>query len=56
LSYTTKYTDQAREAVKPDLKIGWVRSTDDISHNALTAADGRAYSSNGYGANRKDYS
>jgi hypothetical protein len=56
LSYTTKYTDQAREEVKPDLKIGWVRSTDDISHSALTAAEGRAYSSNGYGANRKDYS
>lgn len=56
LSYTAKYTEDARQTVKTDMKFNWVPSTEDISHAKLSASGERGYSSNGYGANRKDFS
>jgi hypothetical protein len=55
LSYTDKYNDAAKEKMKPKLKIGWVKSEDDISHSKLKAGQSRDYVSNSYGMQRKDY-
>jgi len=55
LSYTLKYTDAARQAAEPNLKINWVTSTADTSHAVLNSLGGRAYVSNAYGLQRKDF-
>jgi hypothetical protein len=56
VSYTDAYTDDARSKTAGKLKVGWVANFDDISHSCLTAGDGRSYSSNNYGIQRKDFS
>ena len=55
LSYTSAYTDSAREEMNPKLKIGWVPTTVDTSHASLNQTGGRDYASNGWGLRRKDY-
>ena len=55
LSYTSKYTDAIKQAARPYLKIYWVPSTDDTSHAMLNSLGGRAYVSNAYGLQRKDF-
>lgn len=53
LRYTKEGTADAR--AKLSLKIGWVPSNDNISHQQLSSTTGRGYSSNGFGTNRKDF-
>lgn len=55
LSYTSDYTDTARDAMKGKLKIGWTPTNDDTSHSGLTSSGGRNYASNSYGMQRKDW-
>ena len=56
LFYTAAYTDTARAATKPRLNINWSPSSADTSHTTLQTQGGRAYVSNGWGLERKDYS
>lgn len=53
-----RYTDSssAEKRAELPLKISWVPASTDISHKDLTSSAGRGYSSNGFGANRKDFS
>ncbi len=55
LSYTDAYTDAARTATKPKLKIGWTPTNEDTSHVSLSSSGGRNYVSNGYGMQRTDW-
>jgi Bacterial HORMA domain family 1 len=55
LSYTPKYTSEAKTAVRPYLKINWVPTADDTSHSGLTSTGSRSYASNGYGLQRRDF-
>ena len=56
LGYTSAYTDEAKKSFAPKLKIGWVPSSDDISHTGLNSSGQRDYVSNSYGIQRKDWS
>jgi hypothetical protein len=56
LGYTSAYTDDARQRLKSQLKIGWSPTTADTTHSQLIAGSGRDYASNGYGVQRKDFS
>jgi hypothetical protein len=38
------------------LNISWVPTNKDVSHSKLKACQGRAFASNGFAFNRKDYS
>ena len=53
--YTDAYDAAARESMKPKLKIGWVPTTADTTHEGLAASGGRDYASNGWGLQRKDF-
>lgn len=53
LRYTHEGTADAR--AKLPLKMSWVPSSDNISHQQLSSTTGRGYSSNGFGTNRKDF-
>lgn len=55
LSYTSAYTDAARQNMAGKLKISWSPSTADTSHSGLSASGGRDYASNSYGMQRKDW-
>ena len=55
LIYTAAYTTDARAKLAGQLKINWEPSYADLSHSSLTGSDGRSYSSNGYGIQRKDF-
>lgn len=55
LSYTDKYTDEARSDLARYLEIGWVPTNADTSHAGLTSSGGRDYASKGYGMQRKDF-
>lgn len=55
ISYTAAYDDDARRAMNGKLKIGWTTSYDDTSHSSLSGTEGRNYTSNSYGMNRKDW-
>jgi hypothetical protein len=55
LWYTNSYDAAARQAMGPKLKHGWWPSQADTSHSSLTQTTGRAYASNGWGLQRKDY-
>jgi Bacterial HORMA domain family 1 len=55
LSYTSKYTAEAKEEMRHRLKLGWVPSYDDTSHAALKATGARDYASNAFGMQRKDF-
>lgn len=56
LFHTDTYTETAKAVMKPRLNINWSPSNDDTSHSTLQAKGGRAYVSNGWGLERKDYS
>lgn len=56
LSYTEKYRMEKENANKLSLKINWQPSYVDTSHSHLTSSGSRGYSSNGFGANRSDFS
>lgn len=51
--YTDEGTAEARAQLP--LKMGWVKSSTDVSHQQLSSSTGRGYSSNGFGTNRKDF-
>ena len=55
VSYTSTYTNDARSAAEPDLKISWITSTADTSHSGLSSSGSRSYVSNNYGLERRDY-
>ncbi len=55
ISYTSAYTDAARETTRKKLKIGWTTSHDDTSHSNLSSSGGRNYVSSTYGMQRKDW-
>ncbi|MBS7827424.1 hypothetical protein J7624_09740 [Wohlfahrtiimonas chitiniclastica] len=56
LSHTSKYRNEPEKASKLPLEISWVSTTENTNHSSLTASGERGYSSNGFGANRSDYS
>jgi hypothetical protein len=51
-----KYDNEADKVAKLPCKISWKPTSEDATHSALKMAGGRQYSSNGFGANRDDYS
>jgi Bacterial HORMA domain family 1 len=55
LSYTSAYTDSARNEMRDKLKIGWVPTHDDTCHAGLKSTGGRDYASNAFGMQRKDF-
>lgn len=55
LSYTSAYTGEVKEKFSPRLKIKWVPSSEDTTQMSLNSSGGRSYSSNGFGADRKDF-
>lgn len=56
LSYTKEYDADAKEKIKKQLKYGWTPTNADTLHRSLTVGQGRDYSSNAYGVQRKDFS
>ncbi len=55
LRHTSAYDAAARKAAKGKLKIRWTPTNADTSHASMTSAGGRAYASNSYGMQRKDW-
>jgi hypothetical protein len=55
LYYTDAYTDTAQLAMRPKLNINWTPTNADTSHATLQPQGGRAYVSNGWGLERKDF-
>lgn len=56
LSYTNKYWNESEKVTKLSFNVNWVATTENTNHSSLSASGERGYSSNGYGANRSDYS
>jgi hypothetical protein len=54
LTYTDESTVDSRAQLT--MKMSWVKSNTDISHQQLSLSGSREYSSNGFGSNRKDFS
>ena len=56
--FNTKATwdNEPEKVSKLPWKLNWVTSTVDTSHSGLTSSGNRGYSSNGFGANRNDFS
>lgn len=54
LRYSDSSSATKRSALP--LKISWVPSSTDVSHNSLKSSAGRSYSSNGFGTHREDFS
>ncbi|MCX8980856.1 hypothetical protein NLN92_22925 [Citrobacter portucalensis] len=55
IHYLKTYDQTARQKLADKMKISWSPSSADISHSGLTQKDGREYSSNGFGMQRKDF-
>lgn len=55
LSYNDSYTDAAKLAMKSKLNISWSPTNADTSHSTLQSQGGRAYASNGWALERKDF-
>ena len=55
LYYTDAYADAARQMMAGKLKIAWSPTNADTSHSSLNPTGGRAYASNSYGMQRKDW-
>lgn len=55
LRYTSDYDADAKAAMKSKLKVGWSPTNDDTSHSSLCGGDGRNYTSNSFGLQRKDW-
>lgn len=56
MMHTDAYYEQSEKVSKLPMKVSWGPSSADTSHSSLSASGGRGYSSNGFGANRKDFS
>lgn len=56
LKPTNAYRAESDKVAKLPCKISWSATSTDTTHNGLSASGTRAYSSNGFGANRKDFS
>lgn len=56
LKTTDSYKTESDKVSKLPCKISWTPSSVDTNHSSLAASGGRGYSSNGFGANRKDFS
>lgn len=56
LSTSEAYDMQPDKVSKLPLRLSWGRSSADTTHSGLSSSGGRGYSSNGFGANRNDYS
>ncbi|MFK4206238.1 MULTISPECIES: HORMA-1 domain-containing protein [Acinetobacter] len=56
LSYTDSYFKESANVSKLSFEINWVSTTASTTHSNLTGSGNRGYSSNGFGANRSDYS
>ncbi|RLM19142.1 hypothetical protein BIY29_17045 [Brenneria alni] len=54
LRYTESSSAEKRAGLP--LKFSWVPASTDTSHKDLNSSAARGYSSNGFGANRKDFS
>jgi hypothetical protein len=50
------YYAQQEKVAKLPMKLSWEPTSVDTNHSGLSASGGRGYSSNGFGANRKDFS
>ena len=55
LSYASSYDDDARQAMRKRLKVGWVPTSEDTSHSTLKQVAARDYASNGWGLQRTDF-
>lgn len=55
LFYTSAYTDAIKQQTQKYLKIGWVTSHDNTTHDSLSSNGGRDYTSGVYGLKRKDF-
>lgn len=53
---TDAYFEQKDKVSRMPLKVSWGATSVDTNHSTLSASGGRGYSSNGYGANRSDFS
>lgn len=53
---TEAYKAESEKVSKLPMKISWGPSSADTHHSSLSSSGGRGYSSNGFGANRKDFS
>ena len=56
LYYTASYDSNAREALRPSLRIPWITTNADTSHVGLAQSGSRDYASNGWGMQRRDFS
>lgn len=56
LSYTDSYRNESEKVSKLPFEITWVSTSESTTHSNLSASGERGYSSNGFGANRSDYS
>lgn len=56
LKPTDAFGEESDKVAKLPLKISWGTTSTDTSHGELSSSGERGYSSNGFGANRKDYS
>uniref|UniRef100_A6W315 Bacterial HORMA domain-containing protein n=1 Tax=Marinomonas sp. (strain MWYL1) TaxID=400668 RepID=A6W315_MARMS len=55
LSCLDTYDQAAEQKLSGKMKNSWSPTSDDMGHSGLTRKDGREYSSNGYGIQRRDY-
>lgn len=53
---TDAYYAQSEKVSRLPLKMSWKPTSADTSHSGLSSSGGRGYSSNGFGANRNDFS
>ena len=53
---TEWYHKETEKVKKLGLKISWGTTDENTNHSSLSASGERGYSSNGFGANRSDYS
>lgn len=55
LTHSNTYTDEVAQKFSEKLHIKWGPTSDDTTHNSLNQSGSRSYSSNGFGADRKDF-
>ena len=56
LSYTKAYDDAAEAELEPYLKRAWSATSLNTDHSDMSPSGNRAYSQNGWGLERQDYS
>ena len=55
LSYTSDFTESAKQEINSKLKENWVPTDANTSHSTLISTGGRNYASRGWGMGRKDF-